>query len=80
MGTIITVATTTAIFTLKIFDVVVVMTGGQYGTEVVATQFYRQFFTNRNFGFGAAIAMVLFFAVLPVMFYNLRQLRKQEGF
>lgn len=80
MGTIITVTTTTAIFTLKIFDIVIVMTGGQYGTEVVATQFYRQFFTNRNFGYGSAIAMVLFFAVLPVMFYNLRQLRKQEGF
>lgn len=80
MGTIITVTTTTAIFTLKIFDVVIVMTGGQYGTDVVATTFYRQFFSSRNFGFGSAIAMVLFFAVLPVMFYNLRQLRKQEGF
>lgn len=80
MGTIITVATTVAIFTLKIFDVVMVMTGGQYGTEVVATQFYRQFFSSRNFGYGAAIAIVLFIAVLPVMFYNLRQLRKQEGF
>ncbi len=80
MGTIITVTTTTAIFTLKIFDIVMVMTGGQYGTEVVATQFYRQFFSSRNFGFGSTIAIVLFIAVLPVMFYNLRQLRKQEGF
>lgn len=80
MGTIITVSTTTAIFTLKIFDVVIVMTGGQYGTSVVATQFYREFFSSRNFGFGSAIAMVLFFAVLPVMYYNLRQLSKQEGF
>lgn len=80
-GTIITVTTTIAIFTLKIFDVVIVMTGGQYGTEVVATQFYRQFFANRNFGYGSAIAIVLFIAVLPVMIYNLRQLRqKQEGF
>ncbi len=79
-GTIITVTTTIAIFTLKIFDVVIVMTGGQYGTEVVATQFYRQFFSNRNFGYGSAIAIVLFIAVLPVMVYNLRQLRKQEGF
>lgn len=79
-GTIITVTTTVAIFTLKIFDVVIVMTGGQYGTEVVATQFYRQFFSSRNYGYGAAIAIVLFLAVLPVMFYNLRQLRTQEGF
>ncbi len=79
-GTIITVTTTIAIFTLKIFDVVIVMTGGQYGTDVVATEFYRQFFNNRNFGYGSAIAIVLFIAVLPVMYYNLRQLRKQEGF
>jgi alpha-glucoside transport system permease protein len=79
-GTIITVTTTIAIFTLKIFDVVIVMTGGQYGASVVATKFYREFFTNRNFGYGSAIAIVLFVAVLPVMFYNIRQLRKQEGF
>ena len=79
-GTIITVTTTIAIFTLKIFDVIMAMTGGQYGTEVVATQFYRQTFSARNFGFGSAIAIVLFIAVMPVMIYNLRQLRKQEGF
>ena len=79
-GTIITVTTTIAIFTLKIFDVVIVMTGGQYDSNVIATQFYREFFSNRNFGYGSAIAIVLFIAVIPVMFYNLRQLRKQEGF
>ena len=43
--TIITVTTTVVIFTLKIFDVVWVMTGGQFGTDVIATQFYRQSFT-----------------------------------
>ena len=80
MGTIITVTTTVIIFTLKIFDVVWVMTGGQFGTEVIATQFYRQSFTNRNAGFGAAIAIVLFVAVIPVMIYNLRQFRQQEAF
>ncbi len=79
-GTILTVTTTVAIGTLKIFDVVYVMTGGQYGTSVVGTEFYRQFFTNRNFGYGAAIAIVLFIAISPVLVYNLRQLQKQEGF
>jgi len=64
-GTIITVTTTIVIFSLKIFDVVIVMTGGQYGTHVIATQFYRQFFTNRNFGYGSAIAIVLLIAVTP---------------
>ncbi len=79
-GTIITVFTTVVIFTLKIFDVVWVMTGGQFGTHVIATQFYRQSFTNQNKGFGSAIAIVLLIAVIPVMIYNLRQFREQEAF
>jgi alpha-glucoside transport system permease protein len=79
-GTIITVWTTVIIFTLKIFDVVWVMTGGQFGTHVIATQFYRQSFTNRNSGFGSAIAIVLLLAVIPVIIYNLRQFREQEAF
>ena len=79
-GTIISVFTTVVIFTLKIFDVVWVMTGGQFGTHVIATQFYRQSFTNRNSGFGSAIAIALLIAVIPVMIYNLRQFREQEAF
>jgi alpha-glucoside transport system permease protein len=79
-GTIIAVWTTVVIFTLKIFDVVWVMTGGQFGTHVIATQFYRQSFTNRNSGFGSAIAIVLLLAVIPVMYYNLKQFREQEAF
>jgi len=80
MGTIITVWTTIVIFTLKIFDVVYVMTGGQFGTHVIATQFYRQSFTARNSGLGSAIAIVLLLTVIPVMIYNLRQFREQEAF
>jgi alpha-glucoside transport system permease protein len=80
MGTIITVTTTIIIFTLKIFDVVWVMTGGQFGTGVIATQFYRQSFIARNAGYGSAIAIVLLIAVIPVMIYNLRQFRQQEAF
>lgn len=79
-GTIVTVWTTVVIFTLKVFDVVWVMTGGQFGTHVIATQFYRQSFTNRNSGYGSAIAIVLLIAVIPVMIYNLKQFREQEAF
>ena len=43
-------------------------------------QFYRQSFINRNSGFGSSIAIVLLLAVIPVMIYNLRQLREQEAF
>ena len=80
MATIITVWTTIVIFTLKIFDVVWVMTGGQFGTHVIATQFYRQSFTARNSGYGSAIAIILLITVIPVMIYNLRQFRDQEAF
>ena len=80
MGTIITVWTTIIIFTLKIFDVVWVMTGGQFGTHVIATQFYRQSFTSRNSGVGSAIAIILLLTVIPVMIYNLRQFRQTEAF
>jgi alpha-glucoside transport system permease protein len=80
LGTIITVWTTIIIFTLKIFDVVWVMTGGQFGTHVIATQFYRQSFTARNSGVGSAIAIILLLAVIPVLIYNLRQFRESEAF
>jgi len=80
MGTIIAVGTTIVIFTLKIFDVVIVMTGGQYGTSVIATEFYRQYFTYNNNGYGSALATILLIAVMPVMAYNLRRFAQQEVF
>ncbi|HNN14121.1 MAG TPA: sugar ABC transporter permease [Anaerolineales bacterium] len=80
LGTIITVSTTIVIFTLKIFDVVIVMTGGQYQTSVIATEFYRQYFTYNNNGVGSAIAVILLIAVTPVMAYNLRQFAQREVF
>lgn len=80
MGTIITVSTTVVIFTLKIFDIVMVMTGGQFSTHVIATQFYRQAFTSNNKGLAAAIAIILLIMVVPVMIYNLRQFAEEEAF
>lgn len=79
MPTIITVTTTIVIFTLKIFDVVVVLTNGNFGTQVIATEFYQQFFSNRNFGLGSAIAVLLLAMVLPVMAYNLRRFSQQQA-
>ena len=76
--TLIAVSATVTIFTLKIFDVVLVMTGGQFGTDVIATQFYNQYFVYRNAGLGSAIAIVLLVAVVPVILYNLRNFTKNE--
>jgi alpha-glucoside transport system permease protein len=79
-GTIITVSTTIIILTLKIFDIVFVMTNGNYGTEVMASQQYKQMFKFQHFGRGSSVAILLLIAVIPVMWYNLKQFSEQEAF
>ncbi len=79
-GTLLTVTTTIVIFSLKLFDIVRVMTGGNYGTNVIANEFYIQRFTYGSAGRASAIAIVLLIAVIPVMIYNLRQFRERRAF
>jgi alpha-glucoside transport system permease protein len=78
MGTIITVATTVILFTLKVFDIVQSMTGGNFGTQVIANVQFTQLFRFVDNGKASAIAIVLLVAVLPVMYYNLRQFSEQS--
>ncbi len=79
-GTLITVTTTIVIFSLKLFDIVRVMTGGNNGTNVIANEFYLERFTYNQAGRASAIAIVLLIAVIPVIFYNLRQFRESKAF
>lgn len=72
------VLTTIAIGTLKVFDIVRTMTGGQFNTQVIANEFYTQSFRQNNQGLGAALAVILFILVIPIVIYNVRQLRKSE--
>lgn len=76
-GSLITVTITIAIFVLKIFDIVFVTTGGNFNTDVVANQMFRQMFMFFDDGRGAVLAVVLFVAVLPLMLLNVRQMRRQ---
>lgn len=76
-GSIITVATTIAIAVLKVFDIVFVTTGGRFESDVVANLMFTEFFRFRNFGHAAALAVVLFIAVVPLMVVNVRNLRRQ---
>lgn len=76
--TLVVVLTTIAITTLKVFDIVRTTTGGQFGTSVVANEFYRQSFVSLNTGLGAALAVLLFVLVIPIIWYNIRQLRLAE--
>lgn len=79
-GTLITVTTTIIIFSLKLFDIVRVMTGGNNGTNVIANEFYLQRFTFGHAGRASAIAIILLVAVIPVMVYNLRQFQERRAF
>jgi len=72
------VITTMLINILKIFDVVYVTTGGNYGTDVIANQFFKQYFLNSNYGVGSVLAILLTVAILPVMVINIRRMRAQE--
>ncbi len=75
-GTILTVTTTIVILVLKIFDVVFVMTSGRFNTDVVANMMYNQMFRQGQYGRGAALAVIIFIAVTPVMIRNIRNLNK----
>ncbi|WP_220091480.1 carbohydrate ABC transporter permease [Actinoplanes lutulentus] len=76
---VIVVLTTIAIGTLKVFDIVQTMTGGRFDTSVIANEFYSQSFRSANQGLGAALAVVLFILVIPIIVYNIRQLRRSEA-
>jgi alpha-glucoside transport system permease protein len=69
------VLTTIGIGTLKVFDIVITMTGGSFDTSVVANEFYSQSFRADNSGLGSALAILLFILVIPIVIYNIRQMR-----
>ncbi|MEL6161548.1 MAG: sugar ABC transporter permease [Cyanobacteria bacterium J06623_5] len=78
MPTILVVSTTVIVLVLKVFDIVFVMTGGNLGTDVIASRMIREMFNFRNYGRGSAIAVILLIAVIPVMVANIRRFRQQE--
>ncbi|WP_341973836.1 sugar ABC transporter permease [Microbacterium sp. LWO13-1.2] len=73
----IVVLTTISIASLKVFDIVRTMTGGNYDTSVLANEMYTQF-TKFEGGRSAALAVILFILVLPIVIYNARQIQKQR--
>ncbi len=75
----IVVVTTIAMSTLKVFDIVRTATGGQFRTSVIANEFYTQKFSQGNNGIAATLAVLLFVLVIPIIIYNVRQMRISEG-
>jgi alpha-glucoside transport system permease protein len=79
LPTIAVVSTTIVITALKAFDIVYVMTGGNFGTQVVASQMIKESFTFNQFGRGSALAVILLIAIVPVMLVNINRFRAQEA-
>ena len=72
------VVTTLIVAVMKVYDIVFVMTGGQFSTSVIAFDMIQQI-NFANFGLSATFATLLFIAILPVMIYNIRKMQKAKG-
>ena len=77
-STIAVVVTTMVINVLKIFDIVYVMTNGNYATEVIANRMYKEMFNFRHFGRASTLAVILLVAIIPIMVYNVNRFQQQE--
>jgi alpha-glucoside transport system permease protein len=73
------VVTTLIVLVMKVYDIVQVLTNGNFGTEVLANNMYREAFLNRDYGLGAALAILIFVSVLPVMIMNIRRMQRAEA-
>ncbi len=78
-NTVVVVLTTVMITTLKVFDIVFTITNGNYDTDVLARQMYADMFVTSQVSRGSALAVIIFIVVLPLMFYNIRQLRRERS-
>ncbi|MFG1870725.1 carbohydrate ABC transporter permease [Micromonospora arborensis] len=74
----IVVVVTLTIATLKVFDIVRTATNGNYDTSVIASEMYNQAFRYGQNGQGSALAVFLFILVIPVVIYQIRNLRQQR--
>ena len=77
-NTIVVVLTTVMITTLKVFDIVFTINNGNFNTDVLARQMYADMFVTSQVSRGSALAVILFIAVIPLIFYNVRQIRRER--
>lgn len=78
LPTVAVITTTMIITALKAFDLVYVMTGGQFDTSVIAFEMIRQFGFNQS-GRSAAVAVILLLAIIPIMAFQIRRFQAQEA-
>lgn len=76
--TIVAVFITVLILVMKIFDIILAMTGGNFNTSVLAYEYYEQFFVNSNTGPASAVVVILCVFIAPLMWLQVRTVRQQE--
>lgn len=76
--TIIVVLTTAMVGTLKLFDVVRTMTGGNFKTDVLSNRMFDEYFVYFNNGRASTLAVLIFLCVLPLTYYNIRSIRAER--
>ena len=77
MGTIVVVWTTITITVLKVFDIVLAMTNGQWETQVLANYMFDKLFRANDWGGGSASAMIIMLLVSPILIWNVYNARKE---
>ena len=77
--TLVVVVTTVMITTLKVFDIVATLNNGNFNTDVLARQMYGDMFVTSQVSRGSSLAVLLFLFVLPLVVYNVVQLRKERA-
>lgn len=80
MSTIFVVWTTIVIVVLKVFDIVLAMTNGNWNTQVMANYMFDQMFRSFDYGYASLLALVIMVAVIPIMVINIRRFQKEEAF
>jgi alpha-glucoside transport system permease protein len=73
------VTTTLFVTVMKVFDIVYAMTNGNFGTQVIANEMWIRAFGQTNLGLGSALAVVLFVAVMPIMWINIRRMQREQA-
>lgn len=74
-----TVITTTMVITaLKVFDIVYVLTGGAFDTDVIASQMFNQLASAGHYGRASAVGVILLISIIPLLVINVRRFRREE--
>ena len=79
MGTIFVVWTTIIITVLKVFDIVLAMTNGNWDSQVMANFMFDQMFRAFDTGYASFLALIIMVAVVPIMVINIRRMNREEA-